>query len=101
MTWHPVTQPPSEVGPYEIHDVFGHTHQVQWDGRHFRYAAGTFAGRVFAHYKGDLWRLPDRKEADGCTEENCRRCRTPRELRTPDMYHAGIGSYPSQPQEPR
>ena len=43
---------------------------------------------------------PDEPEkADGCTEENCRRCRTPRELRTPDMYHAGIGSYPSQPQE--
>lgn len=61
--WHPVTQPPSEVGPYEINDVFGHTHAVQWDGRHFRYASGQFSGRVMAHYKGDLWRLPDRKDS--------------------------------------
>lgn len=29
---------------------------------------------------------------DGCTEENCRRCRTPKELRTPDMYHAGLSA---------
>lgn len=29
---------------------------------------------------------------DGCTEENCRRCRTPEALRTPDMYHAGLST---------
>ena len=29
---------------------------------------------------------------DGCTEENCRRCRTPEALRTPDMYHAGLSA---------
>lgn len=29
---------------------------------------------------------------DGCTEENCRRCRTPEGLRTPDMYHAGLSA---------
>lgn len=62
-TWQPVTQPPSEVGPYEINDVFGRTHAVQWDGRHFRYASGMFAGRVVAHYRDDLWRLPDRKDS--------------------------------------
>lgn len=60
--WQPVTQPPSEVGPYEINDVFGHTHAVRWDGRHFRWAEGTFAGGVVAHYKGDLWRSLDGNE---------------------------------------
>ncbi|WP_186363840.1 hypothetical protein [Burkholderia thailandensis] len=34
------------------------------------------------------------KWVDGCTEEHCHRCRTPQNLRTPDMQHAGIGSYP-------
>ena len=62
MTWRPVTQPPATVGPYEINDVFGHTHAVQWDGRHFRWAEGMFAGVVVAHYKGDLWKSNETKE---------------------------------------
>jgi len=33
-------------------------------------------------------------EIDGCSEENCRRCRTAPNLRG-NMAHAGIGSYPS------
>lgn len=33
-------------------------------------------------------------EADYCTESNCRRCNTPKALRTPDMDHAGLGSKP-------
>lgn len=56
MTWHPVTQPPQEVGLYEINDVFGHTHAVQWDGRHFRYASGLLAGSVVMPMLGDQWR---------------------------------------------
>ena len=33
------------------------------------------------------------RDIDGCTEENCRRCRTAPSLRG-NMAHAGIGSYP-------
>lgn len=54
-TWHPYTQPPAEVGLYRLNDVFGCYFMVRWDGRNFRYASGIFAGRVVAHYKGDLW----------------------------------------------
>ena len=34
----------------------------------------------------------EQQAVDGCTEENCRRCRTPEALRTPDMYHAGLSA---------
>lgn len=63
MTWHPVTHPPSEVGLYRLNDCFGHEFMVQWDGRHFRYASGMLKGGVVVHYRGDLWRLPDRKDS--------------------------------------
>ncbi|SOY65615.1 hypothetical protein CBM2586_B10210 [Cupriavidus phytorum] len=62
MTWHPYTTPPQTVGPYRLNDIFGHTHKVQWDGRHFRYAEGQFAGGVVVHYKGDLWQRVEGEE---------------------------------------
>lgn len=39
-------------------------------------------------------------DIDGCTESNCRRCRTHPAHRG-DMEHAGIGWRPGRPQEPR
>ena len=39
------------------------------------------------------------READYCTESNCRRCNTPKALRTPDMDHAGLGSKPQAAQQ--
>jgi hypothetical protein len=62
MTWRPITEKPQSVGPCEINDVFGHTHQVQWDGRHFRWTEGQFAGNVMTHYNGDQWRSLDGNE---------------------------------------
>lgn len=35
-----------------------------------------------------------RQPLDYCTEDNCRRCRTPVAHRTPALYHAGIGRTP-------
>lgn len=60
--WHPVTQPPSEVGRYELADKNGMRIpvDVQWDGRHFR---SIFSGAVLPMLKGDVWRLPDRKDS--------------------------------------
>ncbi|SPA24558.1 hypothetical protein CBM2637_A150011 [Cupriavidus taiwanensis] len=64
MTWRPYTEPPQKVCDCEINDIFGHTHAVQWDGRHFRYADGRFAGGVMTHYRGDLWKSNETKETE-------------------------------------
>jgi hypothetical protein len=45
---------------------------------------------------GDSIALDERRREplDYCTEDNCRRCRTPVAHRTPELFHAGIGRTP-------
>ncbi len=57
-------------------------------------ACGADLGGISARPQG----VKDRPSIDGCTESNCKRCRTHPNHRG-DMEHAGIGWRPDSPQE--